>query len=70
MFWKTTEPILFNFLLLYLFPSYTGFSVPLLFFSYLLVLFPELQENQPKPYFKLPLQIMEIENLIQIVIYH
>ena len=64
MFLKTTKPISFNFLLLYLFPSYTGFSVPLLFSSCLLVLFPELQEIQPKPYFKLPLQIMEIESLI------
>ena len=70
MFLKTTKPILFNFLFLYLFPYYIGFSVPLLFSSCLSVLFPELQEIQPKPYFKLPLQIMEIENLIQIVIYH
>ena len=70
MFLKTTKPILFNFLLLYLFPYYTGFSVSPLFSSCLLVLFPELQEIQPKPCFKLPLQIMEIEDLIQIVIYY
>ena len=70
MFLKTTKPILFNFLLLYLFPYYIGFSVSPLFSSCLLILFPELQEIQPKPCFKLPLQIMEIENLIQIVIYY
>ena len=70
MFLKTTKTILFNFLLLYLFPYYIGFSVPLLFSYCLLVLFPELQEIQPKPCCKLTLQIMEIENLIQIVIYY